>query len=124
MVQQHNEVSAVGHLFRRALSDSQLVRLYIGIFVLHSVLTALFVIVPARLVNILGLPPAQHGWVYVPVLLGSFFLMLPLMIMAERKGRVRQAFVAGISAMLLAMPAMLLFGAGPVGLCLSLLLGL
>ena len=44
--------------------DPQLLRLNLGIFILHAVLTALFVVVPGRLES-MGLPVLHHWYIYV-----------------------------------------------------------
>ena len=49
----------------------QLLRMDVGIFILHMVLTALFVAVPFELISILGLARDAHWQVYVPVLIAS-----------------------------------------------------
>jgi len=59
---------------RKALLDPQLLRLNAGIFVLHLVQMAMFVVVPPLLVAS-GLPLDQHWQVYLPVVLVSFALM-------------------------------------------------
>ncbi len=65
--------------------DPQLLRLNFGIFALHTVQMAMFVVVPVMLVE-RGLPLPHHWWVYLPVVLASFALMLPPIIAAERRG--------------------------------------
>ncbi|MCX8005017.1 MAG: MFS transporter [Burkholderiaceae bacterium] len=75
--------------------DRELLRLNLGIFVLHAVQTALFVAVPPLLVA-RGLPLAQHGWLYLPLVLVAFALMLPPLRAAERRGRLRALFVGAI----------------------------
>ena len=62
--------------FREVLRDGELARLNAGIFALHAVLMALFLVVPVALVGA-GLPPAQHWWVYLSTVLAGFVLMLP-----------------------------------------------
>jgi predicted MFS family arabinose efflux permease len=85
-------------------------RLDIGIFALHAMLTASFLVVPGLLRGTLGLP-AQDQWVvYLPVLLASVVLMLPGIIIAEKYRRMKGVFVAAI-AVLAASQVMLYFGA-------------
>src|SRR5690242_17873486 len=60
--------------FWGALRDPQLARLNYGIFVLHAVLMALFIVVPFALRDA-GMPVSEHWKVYLPVMLGSFVLM-------------------------------------------------
>ena len=79
--------SASRDYFREVIANTQLLRLDIGIFILHMVLTAVFVVVPFALVETLGLERDSHWRVYVPVLVGSVLLMAPLLILGMRRER-------------------------------------
>ncbi len=74
--------------WRDVLFDPQLLRLNLGIFTLHAVQMAMFVVVPVLLVEY-GLPLPQHWKVYLPAVLVSFALMMPPIMLAERRGRMR-----------------------------------
>lgn len=62
--------------FLAVLRDRELLRLNVGIFVLHAVLMAMFVVVPASMVRA-GLPAADHWWIYLSTVIAGFLLMLP-----------------------------------------------
>jgi MFS family permease len=79
--------------WREVALDPQLLRLNAGIFTLHAVQMAMFVVVPVLLVE-LGLPLPAHWKVYLPAVLASFVLMMPPIMMAERRGRVRLLLLA------------------------------
>ena len=79
--------------WREVALDPQLLRLNAGIFTLHAVQMAMFVVVPVLLVQ-LGLPLPAHWKVYLPAVLASFALMMPPIMMAERRGRVRLLLLA------------------------------
>ena len=85
------------------LFNPQLFRLNVGVFLLHMFQTALFVVVPLLLVERGELPSPEHWMVYLPIILGSFALMVPPMIYAERKGQIRAVFLAAIALLTLAM---------------------
>jgi MFS family permease len=70
---------------RAAIADPQLLRLDFGIFALHAILMALFVEVPFALRDA-GLAPASHWQVYLPVLVASVVVVLPLFRVADRRG--------------------------------------
>lgn len=70
-------------------------RLDLGVFVLHTVQMAMWVVVPALLVQA-GLPKSQHWHVYLPAVLASF-LMLGGLFAAERRGRLRAVLRFGIA---------------------------
>ncbi|WP_448548081.1 MFS transporter [Thalassotalea fusca] len=79
----------------KLMKDSQLSRLNIGVFVLHMTLTACFVTLPKQFVEA-GLALNSHWKLYLPVLLGSFFLMVPFMIYAIRKQKEKQMFAGAV----------------------------
>ena len=71
-----------------------LLRLNFGVFVLHAVQLAMWMAVPAMLVQA-GLPREHHWWVYLPAVLGSFVAMggmFPL----EKRGYLRAVFLTAV----------------------------
>ena len=76
------------------LRDRELLRLNAGIFALHAVLMALFVVVPVALVRA-GLPAADHWWVYLASVTAGFLLMLPGVV-GPAAARDRPVFLASI----------------------------
>jgi len=92
---------------RAALLDRQLLRLNAGIFVLHMVLMAMFVVLPVLLVQG-GLPLPQHWKIYFPVVMVSFALMAKPLIVAERRGLMRPLFIGSIVLVLAAQLGFLL----------------
>jgi MFS family permease len=83
------------------LKNPQLARLDFGIFALHAAQMAMFVVVPVALKNS-GLAADQHWAVYLPVLLGSFVLMVPAIIYGEKRGKMKPVFIGAVALMLLA----------------------
>jgi MFS family permease len=83
------------------LKNGQLARLDFGIFALHAAQMAMFVVVPVALKNS-GLAADHHWAVYLPVLLGSFLLMVPAIIYGEKRGKMKPVFVGAVALMLLA----------------------
>jgi MFS family permease len=79
--------------------DPQLLRLNLGIFSLHAIQMAMFVVMPVMLVE-RGLPLPSHWTVYLPVVLVSFALMMPPIVAAERHGRLRHLLLAAVAALL------------------------
>jgi len=79
------------------LANVELLRLNFGIFVLHVVQIAIFVVIPVALVGHAGLPLSEHWKVYLPVILGSFALMAPPLLHAERRGRLKFLFLSAVA---------------------------
>ncbi len=91
---------------KSVLRDTQLLRLNYGIFALHGILMALFVVVPFALQA--HLPAGSHWRVYLPVMLGAIVLMLPAMLLAERRGLQKPVFVGAVTVLIAAL-ALLMF---------------
>ena len=68
-----------------SLKDLRLVSLDTGVFVIYAVMTAVFVVLPLILVEKLGFPTAQHWKIYLPVLLVSILIFVPMIILHEKK---------------------------------------
>ncbi|MDF2445134.1 MAG: putative Permease of the major facilitator superfamily [Moraxellaceae bacterium] len=86
--------------FRESLAHRELLRLNWGIFSLHLVMAAFFMSIPVLLTERAGLDTRQHGWVYLPVLFGSFVAILPGIIVAEKKRLMKGVFVGAIAILL------------------------
>jgi len=105
---------------RLALLDPQLLRLNLGIFALHLVQMAMFVVLPPLLV-VGGLPLAAHWKVYLPVVLASFALMALPVWYADRRNAGRPVMLGAIALLALAEGGFSLAGARLVPLALLLL---
>lgn len=88
--------------------NPQLLRLNFGIFALHTVQMAMFVVVPVLLVERAELPLPHHWWVYLPVVLVSFGLMMPPIMAAERRSRMRILFLSAVGLLLVVQLGLLL----------------
>jgi len=97
---EQRDVGTVPALLGNCLRNRQLLGLDAGVFVLHFVLMAIFLVIPTRLEQDLALYRDDHWQVYLPVVLLSLLGMLPLLVMSERYGRVRQAFLLGVLLLL------------------------
>lgn len=100
----HRETEPVPGQFKAILRDHQLLRLDAGILVLHMVLTATFLVLPLALANeqYANLPSAQHWKIYLPTMLLSMIFMLPFIIIAEKRRRMKEVFVGAIAVVALA----------------------
>jgi predicted MFS family arabinose efflux permease len=98
----HSDAEVVtGHL-RQILGNTQLLRLDLGILVLHMILTASFVVMPLMLRDMAGLGVERHAMVYLPVFLVSAVLMVPFIIIAEKYRRMKPVFLFAIALLMLA----------------------
>ncbi len=78
------------------LRQTDLWRFNFGVFALHVVQVALFVVVPGMLAQLGGLSAAELWKVYLPVILLSFVGMVPVIFYTERRGVHRQALLASV----------------------------
>jgi MFS family permease len=89
----------------------ELLRLNFGIFTLHMVQMALFVVVPSMLVAA-GLALADHWMLYLPVVLASFAVMVPPILYADRRNRPKPVMVGSVALLCLVLAGMALAGRG------------
>ncbi|MBS3935959.1 MAG: MFS transporter [Sulfuritalea sp.] len=107
--------------FLVVLFDARLARMNFGVFALHLMQTALWVVVPPALVAA-GLAAAAHWKIYLPAVLLSLAAMVPAIVAAERKGRMRPIYVGAVALLVAVQVGLALFGAGLWGIALWLLL--
>lgn len=107
----HRDAEAVPALIWAVLRDRELLRLDFGIFALHAMLTASFLVVPGLLGATLNVPVRDQWFVYLPVLLVSVAVMLPAIVVAEKYRRMKGVFVGAVAALAVSQ-LMLYFGAG------------
>lgn len=96
---QNRETLADTSEIRNLLRDTNLLRLDFGIFVLHLVLMAGFVVIPTLLMQELGFHRENLWWVYMGLLGGGFFAMLPLLIIGEKRRVQKQSFIIAVAVM-------------------------
>jgi MFS family permease len=98
----HRDAEVVGGQLGAVLRNRELLRLDFGIFALHTVLTSLFLAVPLLLRDAAGLATVDHWQVYLPALALSVAVMIPLIVLAERRGRMKGVFLGAIALVLVA----------------------
>lgn len=107
----HRSNEAVPAQLGRVLKDPQLRRLYVSIFALHLMLVALFLVLPSILGRVTGLSRSSEWLFYLPVLAVGLVLMVPAVIHAERRGRIKPVALGTIAALALT-PIWLALGGG------------
>ena len=117
----HRDAEAVPALLGAVLRNRELLRLDIGIFALHAMLTASFLVVPDLLRGIVGVAVHDQWIVYLPVLLVSIAAMVPAIIVAEKYRRMKGVFIGAVMT-LVASQIMLFYGSGDVFVLLAALI--
>ncbi len=100
---QHAEVGTRAGLVGRSLRDPALQRLNLGVFTLHFTLMACFLTVPTFLEQTAGIDRDDHWLIYLPALALSIAGMVPMMILAERRGHHHPVFLAAILLLLVSV---------------------
>lgn len=96
----HSDAEVSLAMLGNVLRDHKLLKLNLGIFILHAILMANFIVIPLTLQDTVGLPSSQHWQMYLPVLFVSVLLMAPAIILGERTQR-SGTFFKGAVLMLL-----------------------
>lgn len=118
----HRETEPELKSFLKLMTDPDLAKLNSGIFILHAIFTASFIVIPISLLHFVKLE-ANHQWLlYLPALLVAFVTALFCIGVAERKQQIKYFFLGGIFT--LALAEVLLWEApasitlASIGLCL------
>ena len=98
---QHRESGVAKQALLPTLRHPDLLRLDLGIFVLHAMLMSSFIALPLALVEKAGLPKEQHWWVYLTALLISFFAMIPFIIYGEKKRKMKRVLLGAVGTLML-----------------------
>ena len=85
------------------LFDPALWRLNLGVFVLHAVQIAFFIIMPGWLVERAGVPLSDHGPIYLTAVVISIALMIGPLGWGERVGRMRLVFASAVGLLLVVL---------------------
>jgi len=111
----HRDAELVPNQFLNILKNTELLRLNYGIFVLHAILTASFVVLPL-LMRDAGLVPNEHWKVYLPVFVVSMAAIIPFVIVAEKKRKMKAVFIGAIATLVLADLGLMQFSSTLIGI--------
>ncbi|XKE45186.1 MFS transporter [Halomonas organivorans] len=98
----HRDVGLDRGQLKAILGRLDLWRMDASIFALHLILMAIFVAVPFRLVEA-GFAAEAHGWVYLGVMALAFVAMVPLVIVAEKRRRMKAMCLGAIGTITLSL---------------------
>lgn len=97
----HQNKTGLIKTFTTLLSSKELLRLNISILILHAILTATFTVIPIWIKN-LNISAEQQWHIYLPVLLGAFITIAPLLFFAEKKHHIKPVLLFSIVVLLIA----------------------
>jgi len=118
----HRDTMTAPQQLRQVVKDPQLVRLDVGVLILHMMLTATFVVLPLSLRDMAGLSTEDHWLVYAPVMLLSMITMIPFVIIAEKKRRMKEVFGAAIMTLAVAEVVLMFMHQSIAGIVFSMFL--
>jgi len=98
----HRDTEIEVSWFRHAFRDRQLLRVDAGIFILHLNLMASFIVIPGILHDGLGFDGGRHWQIYLPVMGLAMVAIVPFIIIAEKKRKIKQVMIGAIAVLILA----------------------
>jgi MFS family permease len=98
----HRDAEVETRSLSTVLKNTQLLRLDIGILTLHFVLMCVFLVLPLVLQNDMDIDVSNHWKIYLPVFTVSLVIMVPFIIIAERKQAMKAVFNGAIFSLVVA----------------------
>jgi len=117
----HSDTEASTRKIGEVLRNPDLLRLDFGIFTLHAILMSVFMQVP-HVLGRDGLDTVRHWMIYLPVTLIAFALMVPPIIIAEKKAKMKPVFTGAVALAAVSQIGLLLMQNSLWGVALSLLM--
>ncbi|RUM32464.1 MAG: MFS transporter [Aquifex sp.] len=91
------EIEPFLKLIPQILTDKNQVAVDLSIGILHLFLVSIFTVIPIELIDKFNFPKPEHWKIYLPVILISLAIMVPSIIAAEKRGKIKPVFLAGIA---------------------------
>jgi len=117
----HRDTQVETSWFKHAITDRQLLRLDASILILHCILMSSFIVMPFILRDRLGLVVEGHWHIYLPILFLSMVGVVPLIIIGEKKRKLKQMLILSIVVLALTEAGFWLVGHSLAGITFMLL---
>ncbi|PHS26432.1 MAG: MFS transporter [Methylophaga sp.] len=98
----HRDIEPTPQQFKNVFRNAEIMRMVLSIMVLHCLLTLTFFALPIALFEYAGLAKEQHGLIYLPILILAFISMIPFIIIAEKRRKMKAIFIGSIAVLALA----------------------
>lgn len=98
----HRDTEVEWSWIGRVLGDAQLLRLNAGVLILHFVMTGTFFSLPLIWVKQHNMAVSQHWQVYLPMMVLAILLVLPFVMLGEKKRQLKQVFILAVVFLVLA----------------------
>ena len=112
----HRDMKPVPEQFINVLCNPDIMRMVLSIMLLHLLLTLSFFALPITLFEHAGLAKDQHALAYLPILILAFISMIPFIIIAEKRHKMKAVFIGSIALLGLAQLGWAYFSTSLTGL--------
>ena len=92
----HRDIEPIPQQFKKVLKNPDIMRMVFSIMILHCLLTTSFFALPITLQDYAGLARDQHALAYVPILIMAFISMVPFILIAEKRRKMKPVFLGAI----------------------------
>jgi MFS family permease len=92
----HRDIEPVPTQFKNVFKNADIMRLVLSISLLHLLLTTSFFALPIALQDFAGLAAEKQALTYLPILILAFISMVPFIIVAEKKRKMKPIFILAI----------------------------
>jgi len=92
----HRDIEPAPQQFLNVFRNADIMRMVFSIMILHSLLTITFFALPIALFEHAGLAKDQHALAYLPVLILAFISMVPFIIIAEKRRKMKPIFIGAV----------------------------
>jgi len=116
----HRDIVPVPQQFRNVLHNPDIMRMVFSIMILHCLLTTSFFALPIAMQDYAGLAADQHALVYLPILILAFISMVPFIIIAEKRRKMKPIFLGAIVILAISQLSWALFADSLTSLLVSL----
>lgn len=116
----HSDSQVNMNFFNSVLKNPELLRLDLGIFISHAILTAIFTSLPLILLNVGHVNINQQWEVYLPALALAYIAIFPMIIITEAKRCLKQGLLIAVAGIVVAMLGLWIFyhSIVMIGICL------
>ncbi len=98
----HRDIEPVPKQFLNVFRNADIMRMVVSIMILHCLLTISFFALPIALFEQAGLATDQHALAYLPILILAFISMVPFIIVAEKRRKMKPIFIGAIITLAIA----------------------
>jgi len=95
----HRDIEPIPQQFTKVLANKEIMRMVLSIMLLHLLLTTSFFALPITLFETAGLAKEQHAMAYLPILIAAFIAMVPFIIIAEKKRKMKSIFIGAVAVL-------------------------